>query len=365
MMEFDTNAKGIINIKVVGVGGGGGNAVNRMIDENVEGVEFIAINTDQQDLLKSKTANTIQIGEKLTGGKGAGSDPEVGRESAIETREELVKAIEGADMVFVTAGMGGGTGTGASPIVAEISQELGILTVGVVTKPFSFEARNRTVVAKEGVKELAKHVDSLVTIPNDRLLDVTDKNTPFREACKKADVILCQAVQGITDLIIKTGIVNLDFADVRSTMVQSGIAHMGIGRATGDNRAIDAVKYAMESPLLETSINGAKRVLLNFTAGENMSLYEINEAAKMVESVVDPDANVIFGALTDENLDEEFIVTLIATDFSDKPMQEVREEFTRNDILNTEYKNSDVTEIKRVNPVEDFEIPSFLRTKRD
>lgn len=318
MLEFDLNMEQVAQIKVIGVGGGGNNAVNRMIDAGLKGVEFIAVNTDKQALFTSKAEHRVQIGEKLTKGLGAGADPEVGKKAAEESREDIMKLLQGADMIFVTAGMGGGTGTGAAPIVAEIAKELGVLTVGVVTKPFMFEGKRRMQNAELGIQELKSKVDTLVTIPNDRLLQVIEKKTSMLEAFKIADDILKQGVQGISDLIAVPGLVNLDFADVKTIMLEQGLAHMGIGRASGENRAIDAAKQAIHSPLLETSIEGAKGVLLNITGGVNLSLFEVNEAAELVTQAADQDANIIFGAVINENLKDEIIITVIATGFENQ-----------------------------------------------
>ncbi|MBN4069939.1 cell division protein FtsZ, partial [bacterium AH-315-G05] len=280
MLEFDIEMERFAQIKVIGVGGGGSNAVNRMIDSGLKGIEFIAINTDKQALLSSKAEYKIQIGEKLTKGLGAGANPEIGKKAAEESREEVHNYLQGADMIFVTAGMGGGTGTGAAPIIAEMAKEMGVLTVGIATKPFTFEGKRRMLHAEQGIQELRKSVDTLVTIPNDRLLQVIEKKTTMLDAFKIADDILRQGVQGISDLIAVPGLVNLDFADVKTIMLEQGLAHMGIGRASGENRAVDAAKQAIQSPLLETTIVGAKGVLLNITGGEGLGLFEVNEAAE-------------------------------------------------------------------------------------
>lgn len=317
MLEFDMDTEQFAHIKVVGVGGGGNNAVNRMIEANLQGVQFIAINTDKQALYNSKAEYKIQIGEKLTRGLGAGANPEIGSKAAEESRDDVYQALQGADMVFVTAGMGGGTGTGAAPIVAQIAKEMGILTVGVVTKPFTFEGRRRMLHADKGIEELRKRVDTLVTIPNDRLLQVVEKRTSIVDAFKIADDVLRQGVQGISDLIAIPGLVNLDFADVKTIMHERGLAHMGVGRASGENRAVEAAKQAIHSPLLETTINGAKGVLLNITGGPSLGLYEINEAAAIVQEAADFEANIIFGAVIDESLKDEIRITVIATGFED------------------------------------------------
>lgn len=317
MLEFDIDMEQFANIKVVGVGGGGNNAVNRMIESNLKGIQFIAINTDKQALYNSKAEYKIQIGEKLTRGLGAGANPDIGAKAAEESRDDIFAALQGADMVFVTAGMGGGTGTGAAPIVAEIAKEMGILTVGVVTKPFTFEGKRRMMHADKGTEELKKRVDTLVTIPNDRLLQVVEKRTSIVDAFKYADDVLRQGVQGISDLIAIPGLVNLDFADVKTIMFERGLAHMGIGRASGEHRATEAAKQAIHSPLLETTINGAKGVLLNITGGATLSLFEVTEAAEVIQESSDQDANIIFGAVIDEALKDEIKITVIATGFDD------------------------------------------------
>lgn len=302
-------------IKVIGVGGGGNNAVDRMIEKGLDGVEFITVNTDHQALARSGAPSKIQIGEKITRGLGAGANPEIGTKSAEESRDEILEAIKGADMLFITAGMGGGTGTGAAPVIAGIAKEQGVLTVGVVTKPFSFEGRKRMINAENGIAELKQNVDTLVVIPNDKILQVIDKKTTMVDAFTKADDVLQQGVQGITDLIANPGIINLDFADVRTIMNNKGVAHMGIGRATGENRAEEAVKYAISSPLLDTSIDGARCVLVNMCGGESLGLMEANVGMGLIREAVDPDAEIIFGTSINENLGEEIIITVIATDF--------------------------------------------------
>lgn len=315
MLEFDTDIERFAQIKVVGVGGGGNNAVNRMIDANLKGVQFIAVNTDKQALFSSKAEFKIQIGEKITKGLGAGANPEIGKKSAEESRDEIRQALNGADMVFVTAGMGGGTGTGAAPIVAEIAKEMGILTVGVVTKPFGFEGKVRRQHAEIGIESLGETVDTLVTIPNDRLLQVVEKKASIMQAFQVADDVLRQGVQGISDLISIPGLVNLDFADVKTIMYEKGLAHMGIGKAAGENRAREAAQMAIQSPLLETTINGSKGVLLNITGGTDLGLFEINEAAELVSEAADSDANIIFGAVIDDDMKDEIRITVIATGF--------------------------------------------------
>jgi cell division protein FtsZ len=321
MLEFDMETQQLAQIKVIGVGGGGSNAVNRMIDTGVQGVEFIAVNTDAQALHLSKAQHRLQIGGKLTRGLGAGANPDVGKKAAEESREQLEQILKGADMVFVTAGMGGGTGTGAAPVIAEVAKDLGALTVGVVTRPFTFEGRRRSTHAQVGIDALKEKVDTLIVIPNDRLLEIVDKNTPMLEAFREADNVLRQGVQGISDLIAVPGLINLDFADVKTIMTERGSALMGIGVATGENRATEAAKKAICSPLLETSIDGARGVLMNITGGMNLSLYEVNEAADIVASSSDPEVNMIFGAVISEELNDEIVVTVIATGFDESQAQ--------------------------------------------
>ncbi len=316
MFQIDFEKDSYAKIKVVGVGGGGNNAVNRMITTDLQGVDFVAINTDMQALKASEAEQTIQIGEKLTRGLGAGANPEVGRQAAEESRQQIMEAIEGADMVFITAGMGGGTGTGAAPIVAGIAREMGILTVAVVTKPFTFEGSRRMRFASSGIEMLKDNVDTLVTIPNDRLLDIVERNTTMMEAFGIADEVLHSGIKGISDLIVVPGMINLDFADVKTIMENQGVAHMGIGSASGENRAIEAVRKAIESPLLETTIDGVTGVLLNIT-GDQLSLMEVNQAADLVQQSASSDANIIFGAAEDENLNGEIKVTIIATGYQD------------------------------------------------
>ena len=310
---LDTGPESVVTIKVIGVGGGGSNVVNRMVRSGVQGVDFIAVNTDKQALATSSATYKIQIGEKLTGGQGAGSNPDVGRKSAEESRGQIAKALEDADMVFITAGMGGGTGTGAAPIVADIAKEAGLLTVGVVTKPFSFEGRRRMQQAEAGIEELRGKVDSLVIIPNERLKFATDQKITFQNAFEIADDVLRQAVQSISDLIKNTGFINLDFADVTAVMKDAGMAHMGVGRAAGKNKAEEAAKMAISSPLLETSINGAHGVLVNVTGSMDIGLEEVETAANLVQQAAHPDALIIFGAAFDEELEDEIRVTVIST----------------------------------------------------
>ena len=314
---LETGPDTVVNIKVIGVGGGGNNVVNRMVRSGTKGVDFVAVNTDKQALNVSSANYKIQIGEKLTHGQGAGSDPEVGRKSAEESRAQISKALEDTDMVFITAGMGGGTGTGGAPIVAEIAREQGILTVGVVTKPFGFEGRRRMQQAEKGIEELQGKVDSLVIIPNERLKHATDQKITFANAFEIADDVLRQAVQSISDLIRDTGFINLDFADVTAIMKNAGMAHMGVGRAAGKGKAEEAARMAISSPLLETSIHGARGVLINVTGSMDIGLEEVEQAASLVQDAVHPDALTIFGATFDESMDDEIRVTVIATGFAD------------------------------------------------
>ena len=325
MLDFDTNLDSLATIKVIGVGGGGNNAVNRMIEHDVQGVEFIAVNTDSQALNLSKAEIKMQIGAKLTRGLGAGANPEVGKKAAEESKEQIEEVLRGADMVFVTAGMGGGTGTGAAPVIAQIAKGLGALTVGIVTRPFTFEGRKRANQAGIGIDAMKEAVDTLIVIPNDRLLEIVDKSTPMLEAFREADNVLRQGVQGISELIAVPGLINLDFADVKTIMTNRGSALMGIGVATGENRAAEAAKKAISSPLLETSIDGAQGVLMNISGGTNLSLYEVQEAADIVASASDQEVNMIFGSVINDDLKDEIIVTVIATGFdgaSSQPKQQ-------------------------------------------
>ena len=328
---FETGPENVVSIKVVGVGGGGNNVVNRMVRSGTQGVDFIAINTDKQALNASSATYKIQIGEKLTHGKGAGSNPDVGKKSAEESRSQIAKALEETDMVFITAGMGGGTGTGGAPIVAEVAREQGILTVGVVTKPFAFEGRRRMQQAEEGIEALRGKVDSLVIIPNERLKHATDQKITFANAFEIADDVLRQAVQSISDLIRDTGFINLDFADVSAVMKDAGLAHMGVGRAAGKGKAEEAARMAISSPLLETSIEGARGVLINITGSMDIGLEEVEQAATLVQEAVHPDALTIFGATFDDTLEDEIRVTVIATGFAEgnkkeEPAAEVQAE---------------------------------------
>ena len=316
MLEIMSNeAESSAKIIVIGVGGAGNNAVNRMVEETIGGVEFVGVNTDKQALTLCKAPTVLQIGEKITKGLGAGAQPEVGQKAAEESIEEVKQLIEGADMVFVTCGMGGGTGTGAAPVVEKISKELGILTVGVVTKPFKFEARTRMTNALSGIEKLKDNVDTLIVIPNDKLLEIVDRRTTMPDALKKADEVLQQAVQGITDLINVPGLINLDFADVKTVMINKGVAHIGIGTATGDDKAVEAVKQAVTSPLLETTIEGASHVIINISG--DISLIEANEAASYVQELAGENANIIFGAMYDESCTDTATITVIATGLED------------------------------------------------
>ena len=361
--QDDIKYDGMAKIKVIGVGGAGNNAVNRMVDVGVTGVEFIAVNTDRQALLLSKAPTKIQIGEKITRCLGAGGDPTVGEKAAEETKEEVSNALKGADMVFVTAGMGGGTGTGAAPVVAQIAKELGILTVAVVTKPFSFEAKKRMQNAERGIASLKEKVDTLVVIPNDRLLQVVERKTTFTEAFALSDEVLRQGVQGISYLISIPGLINLDFADVKTIMYDTGMAHMGIGRASGENRAEEAAKAAINSPLLESSVEGARGVLLNITAGPDLGIFEVNTAAELVQKNIDPDANLIFGAVIDEKMGDEMSVTVIATGF-DKDRVPLSALAVDKVIDRTMFEKAPVAENNRITPQNDIEIPTFLRKNK-
>ncbi|MDV6376792.1 cell division protein FtsZ [Sporosarcina sp. GW1-11] len=325
MLEFDMNIDSLAVIKVIGVGGGGNNAVNRMIEHGVQGVEFIAVNTDAQALQLSSAEVKLQIGEKLTRGLGAGANPEVGKKAAEESKEQIEEALRGADMVFVTAGMGGGTGTGAAPVIAQIAKDIGALTVGVVTRPFTFEGRKRSTSAAGGIAAMKEAIDTLIVIPNDKLLEIVDKNTPMLEAFREADNVLRQGVQGISDLIAVPGLINLDFADVKTIMYNKGSALMGIGMSTGENRAAEAAKKAISSPLLETSIDGAKGVLMNITGGSNLSLFEVQEAADIVATASDENVNMIFGSVINDDLKDEIIVTVIATGFTEDQLTSARQ----------------------------------------
>ncbi|MBL7565473.1 cell division protein FtsZ [Staphylococcus saccharolyticus] len=386
MLEFEQGFNHLATLKVIGVGGGGNNAVNRMIDHGMNNVEFIAINTDGQALNLSKAESKIQIGEKLTRGLGAGANPEIGKKAAEESREQIEDAIQGADMVFVTAGMGGGTGTGAAPVVAKIAKEMGALTVGVVTRPFGFEGRKRQTQAAAGVEAMKAAVDTLIVIPNDRLLDIVDKSTPMMEAFKEADNVLRQGVQGISDLIAVSGEVNLDFADVKTIMSNQGSALMGIGVSSGENRAVEAAKKAISSPLLETSIVGAQGVLMNITGGESLSLFEAQEAADIVQDAADEDVNMIFGTVINPELQDEIVVTVIATGFENKPSSQGRKSTStgfgssvsssssnqsssnvKEDsfITNNSSAQSSESASERSHTTKDDDIPSFIRNREE
>ncbi|GLX68269.1 cell division protein FtsZ [Paenibacillus glycanilyticus] len=374
MLEFDLDLEQLAQIKVIGVGGGGSNAVNRMIENGVKGVDFITVNTDAQALHLAKSEHKLQIGDKLTRGLGAGANPEVGKKAAEESRELVVQQLKGSDMVFVTAGMGGGTGTGAAPVIAEIARECGALTVGVVTRPFTFEGRKRSAQAELGIEALKEKVDTLIVIPNDRLLEIVDKKTPMLEAFREADNVLRQAVQGISDLIAVPGLINLDFADVKTIMTERGSALMGIGIATGENRAAEAAKKAIMSPLLETSIDGARGVIMNITGGSNLSLYEVNEAAEIVISASDPEVNMIFGAIIDEDLKDEIKVTVIATGFESKPTAATRRAPQPQAEPEARPTPTPASASQQAAPVKPFgastssdqlEIPAFLRNRRN
>ena len=319
MLQFEINEDQSAKIIVIGVGGGGCNAVNRMIDDGLKGITYLAINTDKQALSASKAESTLQIGEKLTKGLGAGGNPEIGQKSAEESMDEIAKFINGSEMVFVTAGMGGGTGTGAAPIVAKIAKDMGILTVGVVTKPFSFEGRKRAEHADLGVKFLRKYVDSMVVVPNDKLLQIAEERTTLLEAFDMADNVLRQGVQGITDLIGDSGLINLDFADVETVMRNRGVAHMGIGIGRGEDKVKDAVRNAIDSPLLDTTVSGAKAILLNITGGYDLGMMDVTDAANLIQAESDKDAIIIFGAAVREEMHDELHITVIATGFENKP----------------------------------------------
>lgn len=352
MLEFDFEMESLAHIKVIGVGGGGCNAVNRMIEAGVRNVDFIAVNTDAQALHLSKAADRIQIGEKLTRGLGAGANPDIGKRAAEESRELVMNALRGADMVFVTAGMGGGTGTGAAPVIAEIAKELGALTVGVVTKPFTFEGRRRLNQADGGIASLKEKVDTLIVIPNDRLLEIVEKNTPMLEAFREADNVLRQGVSGISDLIAETGLINVDFADVKAIMMERGSALMGIGVASGEKRAAEAAQKAIRSPLLDTPIDGARGVLIHVAGGENLTLFEAHEAANIVAEAADPDVNFIFGAVIKPDLKDELIVTVIATGFEHRAGTSTPKSISHKSDMKTSDLSSD-----------NLDIPTFLRNR--
>lgn len=378
MLQFEIDDQNNASIKVIGVGGGGSNAVNRMIDAGLKGITFISVNTDKQALSGSKAETKLQIGEKLTKGLGAGANPEVGQRAAEENVEDITKFIAGSDMVFITAGMGGGTGTGAAPIIAKAAKDLGILTVGVVTKPFTFEGKKRRDHAELGIKFLKKYVDSLVIVPNDKLLQISEKNTSMLEAFRMADDVLKQGVQGISDLIAEAGLINLDFADVKTVMSDKGVAHMGVGVGRGETRVRDAVKEAIESPLLETTINGAKAILLNIMGGYDLGMLEVNEAADLIEQAADRDAIVIFGASIKEDMKDEIKITVIATGFDDDRIHV--DPFLDKPAREQEYQTQSAQDMKRdqeeseLDPFQeaaklfakdlDFTIPDFLKDKK-
>ena len=367
--ENNTMVDGTATIKVIGVGGAGNNAVNRMVESGIRGVEFIAVNTDRQTLNESKANSKIQIGEKLTRGLGAGANPDIGAQAAEESRAEIAEVLKGADMVFVTAGMGGGTGTGAAPIVAATAKELGILTIGVVTKPFTFEGKKRLAQAERGVASLKGKVDTLVVIPNDKLLQVIDRKTSMVEAFRMADDVLRQGVQGISDLISVPGVINLDFADVRTIMLNQGMAHMGIGSASGENRAEDAAKQAIQSPVLETSIEGARGIIINITGGSDMGLHEANTAAELVQRSADPEANIIFGTVIDDSMGDELQITVIATGFEKE--DERRGGAQYENIVADAWRKRSSSSISSISNVSssndsngDLDIPTFLRKNK-
>ncbi len=374
MLEFDFESDELAQIKVIGVGGGGSNAVNRMIDFGLKNVKFITVNTDAQALNLAKSEHKLRIGDKLTRGLGAGANPEIGKKAAEESRELIMNTLKDADMVFITAGMGGGTGTGAAAVIAEIAKECGALTVGVVTRPFTFEGRKRAAQAEQGIAALKEKVDTLIVIPNDRLLEIVDKKTPMLEAFREADNVLRQAVQGISDLIAVPGLINLDFADVKTIMTERGSALMGIGIASGENRAAEAAKKAIMSPLLETNIDGARGVIMNITGGSNLSLYEVNEAADIVISASDLDVNMIFGAIIDEDMKDEIKVTVIATGFEHKPLSMLPKRIPVNHIQHSQpstQSHQETPEPKTANlkpfgnqvSNDQLDIPTFLRNR--
>jgi cell division protein FtsZ len=377
MWDFEMDIDQVARIKVIGVGGGGNNAVNRMIEDGVQGVEFIAVNTDAQALKLSKAEIKMQIGANLTRGLGAGANPEVGRNAVEESRKQIQEVLKGADMVFVTAGMGGGTGTGAAPAIAQISRELGALTIGVVTRPFGFEGRKRATNAAAGIDLMREAVDTLIIVPNDRLLQIVDKKTPMIQAFREADNVLRQGVQGISDLIAVPGLINLDFADVKTIMSNQGTALMGIGMAKGKDRAVEAAKKAISSPLLETSIDGAHGVLMNITGGSNLSLYEVQEAADIVSSAADKELNMIFGSIINEDLKDEIMITVIATGFSEielsskkntvSPSRDITSRPQSQGISrreqNVQEDAAPIQERQRPHSEDTLDIPTFLRNR--
>lgn len=358
MFDFDTDIARLAKIKVIGVGGGGNNAVNRMIEADVKCVDFISVNTDKQALMVSKANCKIQIGEKLTKGLGAGADPDIGGRAAQESKEEIESTIKGSDMVFITAGMGGGTGTGAAPIIAGIAKALGILTVAIVTKPFSFEGRPRMANAESGIAELRDNVDAIVTIPNDNLLQIIDKKTGIMDTFRMADDILRQGVQGVSDIIAVPGYINCDFADVVTIMKEAGIAHMGTGYGKGDNKAELAVKAAIDSPLLETSINGARGMLLNITGGRDLSMFDAHQAAELVQNLVDNDAKIIFGVALDDTLEDEMRITIVATGFDTNSVGKNKDIVNRISDSNVFTPNINVE-------LDNVDIPTFLKNRNN
>ncbi len=367
VFDIDIEEGKVAKIKVVGVGGGGNNAVNRMIEAGVRCVDFISVNTDAQVLKLSKADVTLQIGEKLTRGLGAGANPEIGEKAAQESSDEIEAMLKGADMVFITAGMGGGTGTGAAGVIAGIAKKMGILTVAIVTKPFSFEGRPRMAKAEAGIKVLRENVDAIMTIPNDNLLNIIQKDTTIEATFLMADDILRQGVQGISDMIVGSGYINADFADVKKTMQNSGVAHMGVGVATGENKAAEAVKGAIESPLLETSINGARNVLVNITGGKKLSMFEANQVMQIANELVDTDADIIFGVVIDESLEDEIRVTVVATGFdAAMPSAKIFSEISGKDEKPSATKSdSGDTFNPDVNfDIDNVDIPPFLKNRQ-
>jgi cell division protein FtsZ len=377
MQQFMPEVENFARIKVLGVGGGGSNAVNRMIAEGLQGVEFVAVNTDAQALMLSHAENRVRVGDKLTKGLGSGGDPVIGGKAADESSDDLYEVINGADMVFITAGMGGGTGTGGAPVIARIAREAGALTIGVVTKPFTFEGSRRRSVAEEGIERLKEQVDTLIVIPNDRLLEIVDRRASIQEAFRVADDVLRQGIQGISELITVPGLINLDFADVRSIMAEGGAALMAIGRGEGDDKAVDAAEQAIASSLLDVTIDGARGILFNVTGGKDLTLFDVNEAAEIIRKTAHPDANIIFGAVIDESLSDEIQITVIATGFDSATQQRpmtVRKAATATRPATTTTVPVEATEQRvapRAVPVPDFpvrtldsenlDIPAFLR----
>lgn len=352
-LEITPDITPVASIKVIGVGGGGGNAINRMIKSNVRGIDFIAVNTDAQALYHSEAPVKINIGKATTRGLGAGSHPEIGKQSAEESSEEIKQTLEGADMVFITCGLGGGTGTGGSPVIAEVAKELGILTVAVVTKPFSFEGHRRRVQAEEGLENLKNKVDTMIVIPNDKILSLIDKKTPLTEAFTVVDDVLRQGVQGISDLITVHGMINVDFADVRAIMENAGSALMGVGYGTGENRAVEAARAAIDSPLLEMDIGGAKGILFNITGGNDLSMFEVDEAARIITEASDPDANIIFGAVINDSYTGEIKITVVATGFD-----------SAKKTVSTMHHTTSVPDMSSMKNVEsEYDIPAFIRQK--